>query len=125
MALNSQLIGYFQPNFELHDLLRLRTDELRMLIENSRPPIYRGVQPGAANNLSRHAWRRVERQISTRMYMLQSDRSCSSRRPPDGSLVPMHQLLCVPTQHGMYQSQSLFWLSTHTPRLSVIRLATT
>jgi len=51
MALNSQLIGYFQPNFELHDLLRLRTDELRMLIENSRPPIYRGVQPGAANNL--------------------------------------------------------------------------
>ena len=40
MALNSQLIGYFQPDFELHDLLRLRTDELRIQIEN------RGVQPG-------------------------------------------------------------------------------
>jgi 2-dehydro-3-deoxy-D-arabinonate dehydratase len=44
MALNSQLIGYFQPNSELHDLLRLRTDELRKQIENS-------FQPGAANNL--------------------------------------------------------------------------
>ena len=44
MALNSQLIGYFQPNSELHNLLRLRTDELRMQIENS-------FQPGAANNL--------------------------------------------------------------------------
>ncbi len=44
MALNSQLIGYFQPNAELHDLLRLRADELRMQIENS-------FQPGAANNL--------------------------------------------------------------------------
>src|SRR5437660_8804022 len=51
MALNSQLIGYFQPNSELHDLLRLRTDELRVQIENCRPPIYRGVQPGEANNL--------------------------------------------------------------------------
>jgi 2-dehydro-3-deoxy-D-arabinonate dehydratase len=46
-----QLIGYFQPNSELHNLLHLRTDELRMQIENCRPPIYRGVQPGAANNL--------------------------------------------------------------------------
>ena len=44
MALNSQLIGYFQPNSELHDLLRLRTDELRTQIENS-------FLPGAANNL--------------------------------------------------------------------------
>ena len=44
MALNSQLIGYFQPNSELHDLLRLRTDELRMQIED-------GFQPGVANNL--------------------------------------------------------------------------
>jgi len=44
MALNSQIIGYFQPNAELHDLLRLRTDELRMQIENS-------FQSGAANNL--------------------------------------------------------------------------
>ncbi len=51
VAHNSQLIGYFQPNSELHDLLRLRTDELRVQIENCRPPIYRGVQPGAANNL--------------------------------------------------------------------------
>ncbi len=39
-----QLIGYFQPSSELHDLLRLRTDELRMQIENS-------IQIGAANNL--------------------------------------------------------------------------
>jgi 2-dehydro-3-deoxy-D-arabinonate dehydratase len=44
MARNSQLIGYFQPNSELHDLLRLRADELRMQIENS-------FQHGAANNL--------------------------------------------------------------------------
>ena len=51
MALNSQLIGYFEPNSELHDLLRLRTDELRVQIENCRPPIDPGVQPGAANNL--------------------------------------------------------------------------
>jgi 2-dehydro-3-deoxy-D-arabinonate dehydratase len=41
---NGQLIGYFQPNSELHDLLRLRTDELRMQIENI-------IQPRAANNL--------------------------------------------------------------------------
>jgi 2-dehydro-3-deoxy-D-arabinonate dehydratase len=47
MALNSQLIGNFQPNFELHDLLRLRTDELRVQIENS-------IQHGAANNLPTH-----------------------------------------------------------------------
>jgi 2-dehydro-3-deoxy-D-arabinonate dehydratase len=47
MARNSQLIGYFQPNSELHDLLRLRTDELRMQIENS-------FQPGAAHNLPTH-----------------------------------------------------------------------
>ncbi len=39
-----QLIGYFQPGSKLHDLLRLRTDELRMQIENS-------IQIGAANNL--------------------------------------------------------------------------
>src|SRR5439155_7623155 len=44
MALHSQIIGYFQRNAELHDLLRLRTDELRMQIENS-------FQSGAANNL--------------------------------------------------------------------------
>ena len=35
MALHSQLTGYFPHNSELHDLLRLRTDELRMQIENS------------------------------------------------------------------------------------------
>ena len=51
MALNGQIIGCFQPDSELHDLLRLRTDELRMQIENCRPPLYPGVQPGAANNL--------------------------------------------------------------------------
>lgn len=51
MSHNGQLIGYFKPNCELHDLLRLRTDELRVQIENCRPPIYRGVQPGTANNL--------------------------------------------------------------------------
>ncbi len=51
LAHNGQIIGYFQPNSELHDLLRLKTDELRMQIENCRPSIYRGVQPGAANNL--------------------------------------------------------------------------
>ncbi len=44
MSHNGQLIGYFQPNSELHDLLRLRTDELRVQIENS-------FQLGAANNL--------------------------------------------------------------------------
>src|SRR6266851_1420145 len=44
MALNSQLISYIQPNATLHDLLRLRTDELRVQIENS-------FQPEAANNL--------------------------------------------------------------------------
>lgn len=44
MAHKGQLIGYFQPNFELHNLLRLRTDELRMQIENI-------IQPRAANNL--------------------------------------------------------------------------
>ena len=44
MAHKGQLIGYFQPNSELHDLLRLRADELRMQIENS-------IQIGAANNL--------------------------------------------------------------------------
>jgi 2-dehydro-3-deoxy-D-arabinonate dehydratase len=47
MARNSQLIGYFQPNSELHDLLHLRADELRMQIENS-------FQPGAAHNLPTH-----------------------------------------------------------------------
>jgi 2-dehydro-3-deoxy-D-arabinonate dehydratase len=47
MARNSQLIGYFQPNSELHDLLRLRADELRMQIENS-------FQPGTAHNLPTH-----------------------------------------------------------------------
>jgi 2-dehydro-3-deoxy-D-arabinonate dehydratase len=47
MAHNSQLIGYFQPNSELHDLLRLRADELRMQIENS-------FQPGTAHNLPTH-----------------------------------------------------------------------
>jgi 2-dehydro-3-deoxy-D-arabinonate dehydratase len=51
MSHNGQLIGYFQQNPELHDLLRLRTDELRVQIENSTPPIYRGVQPGTAHNL--------------------------------------------------------------------------
>ena len=51
MALNSQLIGYFQPNSELHDLLRLRTDELRVQIENCRPAIDPGVQHVAGNNL--------------------------------------------------------------------------
>jgi 2-dehydro-3-deoxy-D-arabinonate dehydratase len=50
MSHNSQLIGYFQPDSQLHDLLRLRIDDLRMHIENCRPPIYRGVQPGAADN---------------------------------------------------------------------------
>ena len=44
MALNGQLIGHFQPDITLHDLLRLKVDELRMQIEN-------GFQPGAANNL--------------------------------------------------------------------------
>jgi 2-dehydro-3-deoxy-D-arabinonate dehydratase len=44
MALNNQLIGYFQPNTELHNLLRLRADELGMQIENT-------LQSGAANNL--------------------------------------------------------------------------
>ena len=34
MALHSQLTGYFQPNSELHHLLRLRADELQMQIEN-------------------------------------------------------------------------------------------
>ena len=47
MALNSKLIGYFQPDSQLHDLLRLRTDELRVQIENS-------IQHGAANNLPTH-----------------------------------------------------------------------
>jgi 2-dehydro-3-deoxy-D-arabinonate dehydratase len=51
MSHNGQLIGYFQQNPELHDLLRLRTDELRVQIENSTPPVYRGVQPGTAHNL--------------------------------------------------------------------------
>jgi len=44
MSHNGQLIGYFQQNPELHDLLRLRTDELRVQIENA-------IQPGAAHNL--------------------------------------------------------------------------
>ena len=44
MSHNGQLIGYFQSNSELHDLLRLRTDELRVQIEDS-------IQPGTANNL--------------------------------------------------------------------------
>jgi 2-dehydro-3-deoxy-D-arabinonate dehydratase len=47
IARNSQLIGYFQPNSELHDLLHLRADELRMQIENS-------FQPGAVHNLPTH-----------------------------------------------------------------------
>src|SRR6266446_7198684 len=51
MSHNGQLIGYFQQNPELHDLLRLRADELRVQIENSTPPVYRGVQPGTAHNL--------------------------------------------------------------------------
>jgi 2-dehydro-3-deoxy-D-arabinonate dehydratase len=44
MALNSQIIGSFQPNSELHNLLRLGTGELRMLIES-------GVQSGTAGPL--------------------------------------------------------------------------
>ncbi len=44
MSQNGQLIGHFQPNSELHDLLRLRTDELRVQIENA-------IQPGTAHNL--------------------------------------------------------------------------
>ena len=52
MSHNSQFIGYFEPNSELHDLLRLRIDDLRMHIENCRPPLYHGIQPGTANNLS-------------------------------------------------------------------------
>src|SRR5258708_22227177 len=51
MSHNGQLIGSFQQNPELHDLLRLRADELRVQIENSTPPVYRGVQPGTAHNL--------------------------------------------------------------------------
>ena len=51
MAFHNQITGYFQPDSELHDLLRLRADELRMQIENCRPPIYDGAQPGAGNNL--------------------------------------------------------------------------
>src|SRR6266436_1476 len=45
MSHNGQLIGYFQQNPELHDLLRLRADELRVQIENSRPPVYAGKRP--------------------------------------------------------------------------------
>jgi 2-dehydro-3-deoxy-D-arabinonate dehydratase len=44
IAHNGQLIGYFRPNSELHDLLRLRIDELRVQIENI-------IQPRAASNL--------------------------------------------------------------------------
>jgi len=44
MAFNNQIIGYFQSNSELHDLLRLRADELRILIES-------GVQSGTASTL--------------------------------------------------------------------------
>jgi 2-dehydro-3-deoxy-D-arabinonate dehydratase len=52
MALNNQLSGSFQPNIELHDLLRLRTDELRVQIEHCNPPMDRESQPGAAQNLA-------------------------------------------------------------------------
>ena len=38
IAHNDQLIGSFQPGAALHDLLRLRTDELRAQIENSIQP---------------------------------------------------------------------------------------
>src|SRR5215469_13331319 len=44
MAHNGQLIGHFQPNSALHDLLRLSAGELRMQIENP-------LQSGAPNNL--------------------------------------------------------------------------
>lgn len=44
MSHNGRLIGHFQPDSELHDLLHLRTDELRMQIENI-------IQPRAADNL--------------------------------------------------------------------------
>jgi 2-dehydro-3-deoxy-D-arabinonate dehydratase len=50
-ALNSQLTGSFQPNIQLHDLLRLRTDELRVQIEHCTPPIYGESQPGEAQHL--------------------------------------------------------------------------
>ncbi len=51
MALNGQIIGYFQSNYELHDLLRLGVEELRVLVENSRYPIYSEAQSGEAGNL--------------------------------------------------------------------------
>lgn len=35
---NGQFIGHFQPNFELHNLLRLKVDELRTQIENTIQP---------------------------------------------------------------------------------------
>src|SRR5438045_8288837 len=44
MALNNQLVGHFQPNVALRDLLRLSINELRMQIENT-------LQSGSANNL--------------------------------------------------------------------------
>jgi 2-dehydro-3-deoxy-D-arabinonate dehydratase len=50
-ALNSQLTGSFQPNTELHDLLRLRIDELRVQIEHCKPPIYGEGHPGEAQHL--------------------------------------------------------------------------
>ena len=40
---NGQLIGYFQPDVQLHNLLHLKADELRRQIENS-------IQAGAAND---------------------------------------------------------------------------
>jgi 2-dehydro-3-deoxy-D-arabinonate dehydratase len=51
MAINNQLISHFQPNAALHDLLRLRADELRMQIEESRPLMSHGMPLGVANNL--------------------------------------------------------------------------
>src|SRR5690348_14916395 len=50
-ALNCQLTGTFQSNIELHDLLRLRIDELREQIEQCKPPIYSEGQPGEAQHL--------------------------------------------------------------------------
>ena len=44
MSHNGQLIDHFQPNSELHDLLRLSAGELRVQIENAS-------QSGATNNL--------------------------------------------------------------------------
>jgi 2-dehydro-3-deoxy-D-arabinonate dehydratase len=51
MALDGQIIGYFQPHSEIHDLLRLGTDELRVLIESCSPPNYSEVQSEGVGNL--------------------------------------------------------------------------